>query len=68
MRCVCCAFRKVPPETFSPGVFFFVFKDPHPTFELLYSRGDGDGDGDRFPLKIYILPRGELREYYGSTW
>ena len=60
--CVCCAFRKIPSGTFPPGgVFFFFFKIP--PLPLSYPRGDGD----RFPQKIYLAPRGELRGYYGIS-
>ena len=61
--CVCCAFRKIPSGTFPP-VFFFSRSPPLP---LSYPRGKGDRD--RFPQKIYLPPRGELRGYYqcGTT-
>ena len=58
---VCVCFSEDPPGTF-PSVFLFFIKiTPLP---LSYPRGDGDGD--RFPHKIYIPPRGELRGYYGT--
>ena len=49
-------------ELFPPGCFYIFLKiSPLP---LSYPRGDGDGD--RFPQKIYIPPRGELRGYSGT--
>ena len=56
-----------PPGDFSsrPGCFFSSSFFKIPPLPLIYPRGDGDGDGDRFPQKIYIPPRGELRGYYG---
>ena len=55
-----------PPGGFSSrGVFFSSSSFKIPPLPMNYPRGDGDGDGDRFPQKIYISPRGELRGYYG---
>ena len=48
VRCVCCAFRKIPPGTYSPGYYFNFLQDPPPPLSYPRSDGDGDGDGDRF--------------------
>ena len=53
------------PGTFPRGVFFVFCFQILPSLPLSYPRGDGDDDGDRFPKKIYIPPRGELRGYHG---
>ena len=53
-------FRKITLRTFLPGVSYFLFLKIAP-LPLIYPRGDGD----RFPQKIYIPQRGELRGYYG---
>ena len=50
-------FGRFPRELFSPECFFFLKISP---LTLSYPRGN------RFPKKIYILPRGVLRGYYGT--
>ena len=54
--CVLC-FSEDSSGDFSPRGVFIFFKRSPPTFEL--------PRGDRFPQKIYIPPRGELRGCHG---
>ena len=63
VRCACCAFREIPPETFSPGVFYFLFLKI-PPLPLSYPRGDRD----RFAEKNTHPPAGGTQRigYYGN--